>query len=114
MHRNIGLIDENINDLRGQRNFNKNEIFKPINEDELKFVSKPTIRLKRTPIGVVKPQMEIPMVHEKTNFSLQHPKYIVFPIGHQQNDSLIEKKNKELMREIEELKVFLIKMFKNR
>jgi hypothetical protein len=58
--------------------------------------------------------MEIPMVHEKTNFSLQQPKYIVFPIGHQQNDSLIEKKNKELMREIEELKVFLIKMFKNR
>lgn len=86
----------------------KNEIFKPINDEEKKFIDKPTIRLKRTPIGGFKPSFEI-INDTKTinkelinNQTVQTAKIPTFNKDLLENEiQNYENKNKQLLKEIE-------------
>lgn len=115
--------DLNKQDFNQQNsfNYNKKNIFKPINEDEKKFISNPTIRLKRTPIGGEKPTLELPF---EKNYSYNNKQMMQVqntqPHNNRENNNLkyqpytmIEKSN-YMLKELEEIKVNLdFKLYSN-
>lgn len=81
----------------------KNDLFKPKNEIEATFINKPTIRLKRTPIGGFKPTPDLlknPPMGEISRF--QRPLIAVPKVEY---DSFLER-NREIMNGLDQMKVF--------
>lgn len=102
-----GFVSGNQQNLSKLKS-NKNEIFKPINDEEKKFIDKPTIRLKRTPIGGFKPSFEIlnearPINKEQINIkTVQTTKIPKINKDLIENEiQNYESKNKQLLKEIE-------------
>ena len=90
-------------------------MIKPLNEDELKFMSKPTIRLKRTP-PILKTeannnsrdQGNIKEIPYKIPIQVKNRNITDF-----KEKNVILEKNHELLKELEDLKVDLLIYYKN-